>query len=325
MKKLIIIVLLSFFGLESSFAQNIQQMRWDKDFSIHITLANDSNYIMNLEELHHTDISGQQSESFTYLPTRLDNEFVQRLKGKKIDTANLIYEKNEPDKTLWSALHHSLGGGWVHFVNCLLYSIESGYLDIMAPLMKRPESKWKPKPMTESYKRTKKWEYYVPVNQKYAIKEYKKKKSENNLGDLKDVPEDFIQLFLNTKNSEYEAMRKNHLKKEQAKIDLIKIMLGANYLGETQIKYIKSMVLKAMAHYAEDKLPSVIIFDNYNAAVAMSLNEKGYQINKIVFADEKFISMETRLERVEKIETIVNQINEVNKEVLEQKLKSYYN
>lgn len=325
MKKLIITFLSFALLINWSFAQNIQQMRWDKDFSIHITLANDSNYIMNLEELHHTNMTGQQSESFTYLPTRLDDEFVQRLKGKKIDTTTLEQEKNESDKTLWSALHYSLGGGWVHFVNCLLYSIESGYLDIMAPLMKRPESKWKPKPMTESYKRTKKWEYYVPVNQKYAIREYKKKKREDNLGDLKDVPDEFIQLLLNTKNSEYEAMRRNPLKKDQAKIDLIKILLGANYLGETQIKYIKSMVLKAMAQYAENKLPSVIIFDNFNAAVAMSLNEKGYQVNKIVFADEKFISMETRLERVEKIKTIVNQINEVNKEVLEQKLKSYYN
>ncbi|HSH52909.1 MAG TPA: hypothetical protein VK982_14380, partial [Bacteroidales bacterium] len=108
-------------------------------------------------------------------------------------------------------------------------------------------------------------------------------------------------------------------------IDLIKLLLGANYLGEVQIKYIKSMVLKAMAQYAENKLPSVIIFDNFNAAVAMSLNAKGYQVQKVVFADEKFISMEIRLDRTEKIKTIVNQINEVNKEIFQQKLKSYYN
>jgi hypothetical protein len=270
-------------------------------------------------------MTDQQSSSFTYLPTRLDDEFVQRLKGKQINTALLNQQKSVQDKTLWSALHQTLGGGWVHFINCLLYSIETGYLDIKAPLMQRPESKWKPRPMTESYKRTRRWDYYVPVNQKYAIREYKKKKSENHLGDLKDVPDDFIQLFLNTKNSEYESMRRNPLKKDQAKIDLIKILLGANYLGEAQIKYIKSMVLKAMAQYAENKLPSVIIFDNFNAAVAMSLNENGYQVEKIVFADEKFISLETRMERMDKIKTIVHQINEVNKEVLEHKLKNYYN
>jgi len=35
--------------------------------------------------------------------------------------------------------------------------------------------------------------------------------------------------------------------------------------------------------------------------------------------------MNTRRDRIEKINTIVHQINEVNKEVLQQKLKSYYN
>ena len=325
MKKLLIIFLFFFMFMNWSFAQNIRDMRWDKDFYIHLTLANDSNYIMNIEELHHTGMSGQQSELFTYLPARLDDEFVQRLKGKQIDTSTVNQERKTLDKTLWSALHNTLGGGWVHFINCLLYSIETGYLDIKAPLMQRPESRWKPRPMTESYKRTRKWDYYVPVNQRYAIKEYKRKKSNNNLGDLKDIPEDFMQLFLDTKNSEYEVMRKSPIKKELAKVDLIKILLGANYLGETQIKYIKSMVLKSMAQYADNQLPSVIIFDNYNAAVAMSLNENGYQVEKIVFADEKFISMNTRQNRIEKINTIVHQINEVNKEVLQQKLKSYYN
>jgi len=325
MKKLSVIVLFLLISCQYSFAQNIRNMHWDKDFYIHITLANDSNYIMDIEELHHTSMTEQESESFTYIPTRLDNEFVQRLKGKQIDTTVNEYTNDESDKTLWSALHQTLGGGWVHFVNCLLYSLETGYLDITAPLMQRPETNWKPKPLTDSYKRTRRWEYYVPVHQRYAIREYKKKKSNNNLGDLKDIPDDFIQRFLNTSNKEYESMRKSSLKKELAKIDLIKILLGANYLGETQIKYIKSMVLKAMAQYAENKLPSVIIFDNFNAAVAMSLNEKGYQVEKIVFADEKFISMNTRQNRIEKINTIVHQINEVNKEVLQQKLKSYYN
>jgi len=191
--------------------------------------------------------------------------------------------------------------------------------------MKRPETNWKPKPITESYKRTRKWEYYVPVNQKLAIKEYKIKKSKNELGHLVDVPQEFITLFLNTSQSDYEKMKLEKRKREFAKIDLIKILVGANYLGETQIKYIKSMVLKAMVDYANNQLPSVIIFDNYNAAVAMSLNEAGYQIDKVIFADERFISIETRLDRVNKINLIVNQINEVNKEVFQQKLKSYYN
>ena len=179
--------------------------------------------------------------------------------------------------------------------------------------------------MTESYKRTKKWEYYVPADQKLAIKEYKLKKRNNNLGHLNDIPQSFIDLFLDTRQSEYEEFSIGNKKREKAKIDLIRILVGANYLGETQIKYIKSMVLKAMVDYAEEQLPSIIIFDNYNAAVAMSLNEAGYQVDKIVFVDERFISLETRLDRINQINSIVAQINEVNKEVFQQKLKSYYN
>jgi len=312
--------------ISTSNAQVVQQMKWDKDFQIHITLANDSNYILDIKELHHTQVIENSTNSFTYLPTRLDNTFVEKLKLSAVDT-NLVNNKEviNSGKTLWSALHSSLGGGWVHFVNCVLYSLETGYLDVTAPLMKRPETNWKPKPITESYKRTRKWEYYVPVNQKLAIKEYKIKKSKNELGHLVDVPQEFITLFLNTSQSDYEKMKLEKRKREFAKIDLIKILVGANYLGETQIKYIKSMVLKAMVDYANNQLPSVIIFDNYNAAVAMSLNEAGYQIDKVIFADERFISIETRLDRVNKINLIVNQINEVNKEVFQQKLKSYYN
>ena len=85
------------------------------------------------------------------------------------------------------------------------------------------------------------------------------------------------------------------------------------------------MVLKAMVDYSENQLPSIIIFDNFNAAVAMTLNETGYKIENIVFADERFISMETRLDRMNQIKLIVSQINEVNKDLFQQKLKTYYN
>lgn len=326
MKKLIVICLSLFASIQVVYSQGIEEMQWDKDFQIHLTLANDSNYILDIKELHHVDVAEDGSRSFTYLPTRLESDFVNKLKQTELDTSSLKQEDGlNSNKTLWSALHSSIGGGWVHFVNCLLYSLETKYLDIEAPLMKRPESNWKPSPMTESYKRTKNWEYYVPIKQKLAIKEYKIKKKNNNLAHLNDVPVEFIDLFLNTKQSEYEQMNLNHRKRDKAKIDMIKILVGANYLGEIQIKYIKSMVLKSMVDYAEDQLPSVIIFDNFNAAVAMSLNEAGYQVNKIVFADEKFISIETRMERVNQINIIVNQINVVNKDLFQQKLKSYYN
>ena len=254
----------------------------------------------------------------------MENEFVQKLKQTELDTSLKNEKLKESYKTLWSALHNTIGGGWVHFVNCLLYSLEKGYLDVKAPLMKRPESNWKPNPITESFKRTKKWEYYVPVDQKLAIKEYKIKKKNNELGHLNDIPQEFIDLLLNTSQKQYEQLDQIYKSRAKARIDLVKILVGANYLGETQIKYIKSMVLKSMVDYAEDQLPSVIIFDNFNAAVAMSLNETGYQVDEIVFVDERFISIETRIERINQINSIVANINEVNKEVFQQKLKSYY-
>ena len=322
-KSLLLIFLIGI--TQGLFSQNIEQMKWDQDFQIHITLANDSNYILDIKELHHTNVAGEGSTSFTYLPTRLENEFVQKLKQTKVDTNLSAERKEESYKTLWSALHIGIGGGWVHFVNCVLYSLETGYLDITSPLMKRPESDWKPNPVTESYKRTKKWRYYVPVDQKLAIKEYQIKKKNNELGHLKDIPQEFIDLFLTTNQKQYDRLNQIHRSRAKARIDLVKILVGANYLGETQIKYIKSMVLKEMVDYADEQLPSVIIFDNFNAAVAMSLNEAGYQVDKIVFVDERFISLETRMDRINQINSIVAQINEVNKEIFQQKLKTYYN
>ncbi len=325
MKRTILLIVSIFAFCYTLQSQGIESMQWAKDFQIHITMANDSNYILDIKELHHTNVTDNQSKSFTYLPTRLEKEFVQKLKQTELDTSLKDKNVEESYKTLWSALHSAIGGGWVHFVNCLLYSLEKGYLDIKAPLMKRPESNWKPRPMTESYKRTKKWEYYVPVNQKNAIKEYKIKKKNNELGHLNDIPQEFIDVFLNTSQKQYEQLDRIYKSRAKARIDLVKILVGANYLGEAQIKYIKSMVLKAMVAYSDDQLPSVIIFDNFNAAVAMSLNESGYQVDKIVFADERFISLETRMQRIDQIHLIVQQINEVNKQVFQQKLKSYYN
>lgn len=324
MNKLLVVIVFIFFS-QILFSQNIEQMKWDQDFQIHITLANDSNYILDIKELHHTKVVDEGSTAFTYLPTRLENEFVNKLKQTKVDTSLNTEKKAESHKTLWSALHNGIGGGWVHFVNCVLYSLETGYLDITSPLMKRPESNWKPSPMTESYKRTKKWQYYVPVDQKLAVKEYKIKEKKNELGHLNDIPKEFIDLFLSTNQKQYDRLKQIHKSRAKARIDLVKILVGANYLGETQIKYIKSMVLKAMVDYADEQLPSVIIFDNFNAAVAMSLNEAGYQVDKIVFVDERFISLETRMDRINQINSIVAQINEVNKKIFQQKLKTYYN
>jgi len=333
MKKLIFFLFCLFF-LQNTFAQQninqviIESMSWGKDLKIHVELSNDSNYILDIKELTHSSaMNDSLNTNFTYYPVRLSEDFIEKLKQKEyssdFDTSSI--QNQQSNKTLWSALHYSIGGGWVHFINCFLFAFESGNLSITAPLMKRPESNWKPSPMTESFKRTRKWKYYVPVSQKEAIKEYKLKQAEKNLGDLKDVPKEFIDLFLNTRDKQYQKMQMDGNKKDLAKIDMIKILLGSNYLGETQIKYIKSMVQKAVTKYAENQLPSVVIFDNFNAAVALILNESGYKIEKIVFAKEKDLSPLEIENRIIVITDIIKNINNVNKELFQQKLKTYYN
>jgi hypothetical protein len=119
-------------------------------------------------------------------------------------------------------------------------------------------------------------------------------------------------------------MQKKGQTKKLARIDLVKLILGANYLGKPQIKYIKTQVLKAVNDYSKDRLPSVIIFDNFNAAVAMSLNEAGYKVEKIVFKDAKRITRNTKIERRNQIRAIVDNINQVNKKLFRKRLKSHY-
>ncbi|HKK60689.1 MAG TPA: hypothetical protein VJ937_14505, partial [Salinivirga sp.] len=262
----------------------IQEMSWGNEFTVEMKLSNDSAHVYDVEELYHSaSFSKNNRDELVYYPVGLEKSFIDQLKARKIsnsDTTNV--EAKSTNKTLWSAIHYSIGGAYVHFINCLLYALETGELQVDAPLMQRPESDWKPKPRTESWKRTKKWDYYVPVRQRYAHREYRKKTRNDNLRDLQSVPQQFIDLFLETNDKEYEELRKKREVEKLAKIDLIKILLASNYLGETQIKYIKNRVLKAMSRYSVNQLPSVIILDDFNAAVAMSLDETGYQVQKIV-------------------------------------------
>ena len=148
---------------------------------------------------------------------------------------------------------------------------DTRYLSLTAPLMERPHSNWKPNPLTDTYLRTKKWKFFVPVEQKEAHKEYYLKKKENQLFALHDVPQDFIKLFLKTSDRNYKKIISTNQHEKQARIDLVKLLLGSNYLGETQIVYIKTMVLKAMVKYSYNQLPNVIVFDDLQAAVIMSL------------------------------------------------------
>jgi len=327
MKKLLVIASLFLLVISYTSAQKqlqrslIDKMHWGRDFKLYLELDNDSNYIMDIKELHHVDTEkGNNEDDFTYYPVRLDPEFVKKLKEKSYASQRdtVIATSN---KTLWSSLHGDIGGGWVHFINCMLYSLETQHLSLTAPLMKRPESNWKPRPMTKSYKRTKRWDYYVPVDQKLALKEYKKRQKENDLSDLQDIPERFTDLFLETSRKEYQQLKN---KEKKAQIDLIKLLLGAKYLGETQITYVRSSVLKATSKYAENQLPSVIILDNFHAAVAMSLNESGYHVEKIVFSDQKNLDDFERRARESRIHDLIAHINTTNKEIFKKKLQQHY-
>jgi hypothetical protein len=303
----------------------IKEMKWGIDYQINLTLANDSSYIININDLQHSNSkTDSTSKEFVYYPVMLAKDFVDKLKNTKDIATDTIPQTETKPVSLWSALHTSLGGGWVHFINCLQYSMEKRYLSLTAPLMERPKSNWKPKPTTITWKRTHKWPYYVPVDQKQAQKEYRLKQKENNLANLQDVPAEFIQLFLSTNNKEYTQIIAAHNYRVQSKIDLVKLLVGANYLSNAQISYIKSMVLKSVVQYSFNQLPTIIVFDDLEAAAAMTLNENGYHIERLVYKNSNTLSEEEKTMKQEQIEQSVRIINKVNQKVFEERLKKYY-
>ena len=107
-------------------------------------------------------------------------------------------------------------------------------------------------------------------------------------------------------------------------IDMLRLMLGSKYLAIEQIDYIQNAVTKSVMHYNINHLPSVIIFDTYNAAVAMTLDENGYNIEKVVFNNEEQLSQIEINDRLTKMEAVISEINEINKMVFEKNLKNYY-
>ena len=295
-------------------------MRWELDYQIYIDIANDTTYTYDIKSLFHVkeNTSDYKSE-FVYYPVNLGDEYINSLKDQHNDT---LVSGTYP--TIWSALHNSLGGGWVHFTNCLLYALETEQLTLTEPLLKRPETAWKPNPPTESYLRTKKWKYYFPLNQNLAAKEYKKRIKENKPGDLNNLPESFIQLFLNTSEKEYQKLQENNELNTLAKINLVKIILGANYLGEAQINFVRSTVLNAVKNYNIKVLPSVIIFDEFSAAAIMSMNLDGYNIESIAFKEGDEMTVDERDEKIQKIEKIVSDINVYNQNSFRKRLGEYY-
>lgn len=325
------VVIIALTGFSQTLQPTISAMKWGTDYKLHVKLSNDSAYVMDIKGLYHTGKNlfiDTTDKSTTYYPVTLDKEFIDYIKKKKIEeqdsTAKTDSLKPSSYKTLWSATHANIGGGYIHFVNCLIYSMESQQLKITDPIFKRPVTDWKPKPMTDSYKRTRKWEYYYPSTQKLAQKEYKLRLKENDLKDFQGVPTRFIELFLKTSQSAYEKLIQEHNQQLVAQIDLIRLLLGAKYLGEDQIRHISNRVFAAVVKYNVNTMPSVIIFDDYNAAVAMSLNSRGYQIDYIVYSDGETISGADLEGRTAMIEGLIKNINEANERVFRKRLQIYY-
>ncbi|MBN2610949.1 MAG: hypothetical protein JXB00_05290 [Bacteroidales bacterium] len=299
---------------------SISELRWELDYQIYLKLANDSAYNYDIRQLFHITPSNPGDLSdYVYYPVNLGADYINSLSAKEQPAV-----PGTGHKTLWSALHAVLGGGWPHFTNCLLYSLETRQLSLTAPLMKRPVTKWKPTPMTESYRRTKGWDYYTPVGKKETIKEYKIRESQNELGDLSGIPAEYIELALKTSDKEIERLKGKGENNTIAKIELVKLLLGINFLGEAQINYISAAVLNAVKSYSENKLPSVIIFDEFDAAAVMSLSTSGYQIDDIVFKESAGLSETDKKSRTEAIAGIINNINEYNHNSFVNRLGNYY-
>ena len=312
----------------------ISSMRWGADFNIHITFSNDSTSILDVRGLYHSTSTMPQmavgSEEVTYYPVTLDPDFVDALKNKRIENfggdtaAAMVFSDTVRAKTLWSALHGEIGGGYIHFINCLIYSLESKSLNLWSPFYRRPESNWKPKPMTESYKRTCKWKFYFPDNQKLAQKEYLTKQKNGELGDMQLLPKSFIDLFLGTNQKQYEQLIADGETHKVAIIDMIRLLVSANYLGLDQISLIQGAVSRSIMKYSMNSLPSVIIFDDFGAAVAMTLDHEGYKIDNVVFSQQETLSADEIEQRMQLMQGVIRQVNAINKKLFERNLKSYY-
>jgi len=313
--KLSIVLIVSCFALIAK--SQITEMNWQLDYKIYLRLANDSNYTYDIKDVFHVNNTKEAfSSDFIFYPVYPEAELANSLPKDSLSYSGMY--------TLWSALHSNIGGGWIHFTNCIAYALETQKLNLQEPLMERPVTEWKPKPMTDTYKRTKNWKYYIPLEQKNAKKEYKRRISEGTANDLKNMPDSYIKLFLKTSQKEYDNLLKAEQFNTIAKIDLIKILLGAKYLSQEQINYISHAVVGSVVSYSSSRLPSVIIFDDYEAAAVMSLNIDGYKIEKVAFKASAELSESEKSVLTEEIFSMVSRINEYNNASFKKQIGNYY-
>ena len=130
---------------------------------------------------------------------------------------------------------------------------------------------------------------------------------------------------MNTSQRAYNKLLEQKEYNKAAKIDLVKVILGANYLGEAQITYISNAVLNAVKNYSVTKLPSILIFDKFDAAAAMTLDVTGYRVEQLAFRNSAQLSEEEKEKRIKEINDIVKKINEYNQTSFKKRLNSYYN
>jgi len=331
--KVLLILIFCLFIFDSISAQQeaitIKQFRWGPDYQLYLQLENDSVYSYDFDEIIHAnpdEVFSRPSE-FIFYPVTFDSDYIDSLLtlANSHNDFTIDSKTAQPRKlTLWNSLRDDIGGGWVHFLNCLLFAMESKYLDLKAPMLQKQQSNWKPNPMTETWKRTHKWKYCIPIEYKYALKEYHIRKKQGQLGDLKSIPQQYIDLFLKTSDKKVKKLEKKGDFKTIAKINLVKLMLGAPYLSEPQIEFIRSRVLLAISNYNMKNKPSVLIFDKYNAAVAVTMDGLGYKAKKIVFKDEYSYSPEEIFQRTNIILGLIELINYSNAKAFKQKINELY-
>lgn len=64
--------------------------------------------------------------------------------------------------------------------------------------------------------------------------------------------------------------------------------------------------------------------EDFNAAVAMTLDENGYKVEKVVFNDAENLSQEEENARKDKITAVIHSINEINRQIFQKSLQNYY-
>lgn len=326
MKNLVLLILFGSFASGLLMGQDelrntaVSEIKWELDYQIFLKLTNDSAYSYDIRQLFHIPRKNVDiTNDYIYYPVNPGLDYANEVNSRD---DSLSYKSGYI--TLWSALHKSVGGGWIHFTNCLLYTLETGQLSLEAPLMRRIRTKWKPKPPTDSWLRTRKWKYYTPVLRKEAVKEYNLRKDRGELGDLKSIPGEFIKLMLETNDKEYRKLREQGDMNQIAKIDLVKLIMGASFMGEVQINYVRSAVLKAVKNYAANMLPSVIIFDEFDAAAVMTLVPEGYKIDVVAFKKIPELTAEEKQSRITQMKAIISKINSYNNNLFIKRLGNYY-